>query len=49
VGPEHTTNRSENMLTSIKPKFPVIPSFKLGFVSKYLHSIFENIQLLRAE
>jgi len=31
VGPEHTTNRPENMPTSIKPKFPVILSFKFGF------------------
>jgi len=30
------------MPTSIKPKFPVLLFFKLGFVSKSLHSIFEK-------
>lgn len=41
VGPEHT-NKPENMPTSIKPKFLMILSFKLGLASKFLHSIFEK-------
>ena len=42
VGSEHT-NKPEGMSTSIKPKFSMILSFKLDFISKFLHSIFENI------
>ncbi len=41
VGPENT-NKPENMPTSIKPKFLMILSFKLGLASKFLHSIFEK-------